>query len=78
MLKYDRMFKSAFDQCIVAQDLLHAVADKFSILLDIVLGRLLHIFGGWLERMLIYTGLLPGLLKGWYHLREIYVCDVFN
>ena len=35
-------------------------------LLDILRGRFLIIFGQWLERMLIYNGLLSGLLQGWY------------
>ena len=45
-------------------DLLKVVSctDKILILLDILPGRLLIIFGGWLERMLIYNGLLSGLL----------------
>ena len=39
-------------------DLLKVVssADKVLILLDILPGRLLIIFGGWLERILIYDG----------------------
>ena len=45
-------------------DLLNVVssADKLLILLDIFSGRFLIIFGGWLERMFIYNGLLSGLL----------------
>ena len=35
-------------------------ADKLVILLEILPGRILVIFGGWLERMLIYIGLLSG------------------
>ena len=44
-------------------DLLNVVssADKLLILLDIFSGRFLIIFGGWLESMLIYNGLLSGL-----------------
>ena len=37
-------------------------ADKLFTPLDILPGRFLIIFGGWLERMLIYNGLLSGLL----------------
>ena len=49
-------------------DLLKVVssADKVLILLDILPGRFLIIFGGQLERMLIYNRLLSGLLWGWY------------
>ena len=45
-------------------DLLNVVssADKLLTLLDILPGRFLIIFGGWLERMLICNGLLSGLL----------------
>ena len=39
-----------------------STAYKLLILLDILPGRFLIIFGGWLERMLIYNGLLSGLL----------------
>ena len=44
-------------------DLLNVLssADKLLILLDILPGRHLMIFGGWLEWMLIYNGLLSGL-----------------
>ena len=43
-------------------DLLNVVlsADKLLIPLDILPGRVLIIFGGWLERILIYNGLLSG------------------
>ena len=43
-------------------DLLNVVlsADKLLIRLDILPGRVLIIFGGWLERILIYNGLLSG------------------
>ena len=37
-------------------------ADRLLILLDILLGRFLTIFGGWLERMLIYNRILSGFL----------------
>ena len=45
-------------------DLLNVVSstDKVLILLDILPGRFLMKFGGWLEGMLIYNGLLSGLL----------------
>ena len=45
-------------------DLLNVVpfAEKVLILLDISSWRFLIIFGGWLERMLIYNGSLSGLL----------------
>ena len=36
------------------------------IILEILPGRFLIIFGGWLEGMLIHNGLLSGLLKDWY------------
>ena len=36
------------------------------ILLDMLPGRFLIIFGGRLDRVLIYSGLLFGLLQGWY------------
>ena len=41
-------------------------ADKVLILLDILPGRFLIIFGGWLKRMLICNGLLSELLSCWY------------
>ena len=41
-------------------------ANKVLILLDILSGRFLGIFGGWLEGMLIYNGLLSCLLEDWY------------
>ena len=49
-------------------DLLQAVssADQLLILLDILPGRFLIIFGEWLASMLIYNGILSGLLQGWY------------
>ena len=49
-------------------DLLNVVssADRLLILLDTLLGRFLIMFGGWLETMLIYNGLLSGFLYGWY------------
>ena len=45
-------------------DLLNVVssADKVLILLHILSRRFFVIFAGWLERMLIYNGLLSGLL----------------
>ena len=53
------MLKSTLGWCIVV-DLLNVVSspDKVLILLDILSG----IFGWWLERMLMYNGLLSGLL----------------
>ena len=36
------------------------IPDKLVTLLEILPGRILVIFGGWLERMLIYNGLLSG------------------
>ena len=44
-------------------DLLNVVSspDKLLILSGILPGRFLIIFGGWLEMMLIYNGLLSGL-----------------
>ena len=41
-------------------------ADKVLILLDILPGRFLIIFGGWLERMLICNGSLSELFSCWY------------
>ena len=45
-------------------DLLNIVssADKVLVLLDILSGKFLITFGGWLDRMLIYNGSLSGLL----------------
>ena len=45
-------------------DLLNIVSssEKVLILTDILPGRFLMIFGGWLEKMLIYNGLLSVLL----------------